>query len=168
MKIVILTVFDIFDILHLLINHHGGDTMRIRIRKFAGAGWLEAQGIEMSDLGRATADLLGDVFLGIYHIDSKPLRKAAWNQPLIVEVPIQTYLSTYDSDELTRLVVLSHDRLLRLEIKWHTRGWLLLRFSQRKDREGELWDRLPTLEAHAAMIRGYYGCEEAADALQAV
>ena len=47
--------------------------------RYAGAAWIRsALGRELSPLGAAVADLLGDVFAGIYHLDNADLRKVDW------------------------------------------------------------------------------------------
>lgn len=126
--------------------------------KYAGSGWITAlrNSGPISPLGTAAADLLGDVFLGIYHIDTRQLRQVDWSDPNCITVPINTSLCTVDFDHLTRLMVLAHDRMIRVDIQGKSRGWLLLLFHQRHSREGHMWERYPTLEDHAADLRKHY------------
>jgi len=68
-------------------------------------------------------------------------------------VPWYGDMETYDYDMLTRLVVMSHDRLLRAEVKPRHHWYLTLRFHRRKSRDGEFHERMPTLEDHVSAIR---------------
>jgi hypothetical protein len=126
--------------------------------QYAGSGWIVGlnKDANMSPLGVAVADLLGDVFLGIYHIDSKQLRAVDWSDAEYIEVPINASLCTVDFDHLTRLLVLAHDRMIRVDINGRARGWLLVKFHQRHSRTGQMSQRYPTLEDHAAALRAHY------------
>ena len=63
-------------------------------------------------------------------------------------------LSTYDGDELTRLVILAHDQCVRLEIGSSGPGRVRLMLSPRKDRVGSpMFERHPTLETHMESLR---------------
>ena len=132
-------------------------TEATQLRRYAGAGWIHAATKrDMSELGKAAADLMGDVFLGIYHIDTKQLRQVDWADPSYIVVPINSSLCTVDFDHLTRLMVLAHDRMMRVDIQGKSRGWLSVTITQRATRDGRLWDRCPTLEDHAAALRAAY------------
>lgn len=139
---------------HVRLGHGSGD-----MTQYAGSGWIAAleESKDMSPLGIDVANLLGDVFLGIYHIDSKKLRAVDWFNPEYIEVPINASLCTVDFDHLTRLLVLAHDRMIRVDINGLWRNWLLLKFHQRHTRTGERWQRYETLEDHAAVLRNHYG-----------
>ena len=123
-----------------------------------GAAWLKANfQCEMSPLGVAVADLLGDVWEGIYHLNNSGLQKADWSNKDTVAVTLRVELATIDADLLTRLVVLCHDRMLRLNIQGVGPGYLRFRFHQREKRNGRMYERYPTLEDHTTEIRAYYG-----------
>lgn len=128
-------------------------------QRYAGSEWIQSlrNAKPMSPLGVAVADLLGDVFLGIYHIETAELRQVDWSNATWIEVPINSALCTVDFDHLTRLMVLAHDRMIRVDIQGLERGWLLLLFHQRESRSGQMWARYPTLEDHAALLRSHYG-----------
>lgn len=130
-------------------------------QKYAGADWVASlkPTRPMSDLGRAAADLLGDVFLGIYHIDTKLFRQVDWSDEQCIFVPINSSLCTVDFDHLTRLMVLAHDRMLRVELKGRSRGWLSVGVWQRNSRTGSVWQRCPTLEEHAMQLRAHFNAE---------
>lgn len=60
---------------------------------------------------------------------------------------------TYDFNLLTRAVVLSHDRMIRLEIQPSGPGRLKIVLSKRHTREGDMSTRIPTIEDHIVAIR---------------
>ena len=57
------------------------------------------------------------------------------------------------------LVVLCHDRMLRMEINACNFRNVELVFHQRKERFGSVMTRMPFLETHIAIIRGDAGLE---------
>lgn len=125
-----------------------------------GATWIkDVFNVEMSPLGIQVAELLNDAFYGIYHLDRGKLAKVDWGDTYVVSVQIYASLSTYDNDNLTRLVVLSHDRCLRLTISARTVNTLELMFHQRQ-RGGSYSERLPTMEDHLTDIRRYHPAPE--------
>ena len=130
--------------------------------QYAGADWvkLSLKVDDMSPLGEQAADLLGDLFLGIYHMNTSSLRKADWsNQYMIrVQLPWKESISTYDGDLMTRMVVLSHDRLLRIDLEPINFYYMGIMISKRHGRSGEIFmsERMPSLESHISMIRSCY------------
>ena len=124
----------------------------------AGAEWVKSalKVADISPLGVEVADLLGDLFDGIYHLEEKALRRVKWSDPYIIEITIMAYGSwaTYDFDHLTRLVVLSHDRMIRASIQPCNFTHFKLMFHKRLTREGSIMERMPTMEDHVAQIRG--------------
>ena len=130
-------------------------------RKHAGAEWVASslRVADMSPLGVEVADLLGDVYDGIYHIQGRALGKVDWSNPycIVLVMPAIGALATYDSNRLTRLVVLSHDRMIRVSIEPCNPTHLRLMFHKRHTREGCMGERMPTLEDHVAGIRDFCG-----------
>lgn len=125
--------------------------------KYSGADWIEKSlKREMSPLGREVADVLGQVWKGIYHLE-KEVPKVNWNHPTWIEINIYGCLSTFDFSNLTELVVLCHDRVLRLEIRPCNMQYLKLVFHQRKNRDGSICERMPTMEDHMQSIRENIG-----------
>jgi hypothetical protein len=124
---------------------------------YAGADWI-ARLLEkdLSPLGREVADLLGDVFRGIYHLSHRALHKVEWSNPHCIRIVLGNYLATWDSNELTLLVVLSHDRMIRIELRGVGPGYTEITFHKRKTREGLLMERLPTMERHIKLIRNQF------------
>jgi hypothetical protein len=115
--------------------------------KYAGSEWIEESfKVEMSPLGREISDLLGDVFAGIYHLNHTSLFKVDWANDTWIEFVLNKTIATFDNNELTRLVILCHDRLIRCSIEGAAPGYLRLVFHKRKSRTGHLYDRHPTIE----------------------
>ena len=125
---------------------------------YSGSDWIKSslKITEMSPLGEAVADLLGQVYLGIYHLPTSSLRKVDWMNDTWVSIAILGPLCTVDGNGLTRLVVLAHDRLIRVEIDGAAPNYLRLTFHQRKSREGRLYDRCPTMVNHINLIWDHY------------
>ncbi len=124
---------------------------------YAGSDWIAKDlHIEPSPLGKKVADLLGDVFFGIYHINLSLLRKANWTNKDWITIVLYGSLTTVDSDELTRLVVLAHDKMLRMTVSSCSPKYLRLTFWERTIREGSITERCPTIEDHIKQIRACY------------
>jgi len=112
---------------------------------YAGSGWIEsATKQKLSPLGIKVADLLGDLFLGIYHIE-REISKVNWSDPHCIEINIQQDFSTFDYDRLTRLVFLAHWYSVRVQMTACNFRYIKLMFHNRK-REGFIYERHPTLE----------------------
>lgn len=62
-------------------------------------------------------------------------------------------LSTFDFDYLTRLVVMAHDRCIRVEIVPSGPRLIGIELHKRHAREGEMHRRHPTIEQAIARIR---------------
>lgn len=129
--------------------------------QYAGSDWIERslKVTNMSSLGKTAANLLGDVFLGIYHLNTHALRKVKWDDKWCIEFILGWHeLATVDSNELTRLVVLAHDRMLRVGIDPHTFHHIKISICQRTTREKDasFSERCPTLTDHINLIRDHY------------
>ena len=127
--------------------------------KYAGADWIE-QSLKisnMSELGKEAADMLGDLFAGIYHLPSVALRKVDWADDMCIRITLSAPMASYDGDTLTRLVVLSHDRMLRVDLGACNFNNMELLIHKRKSREGDnTYNRMPTMERHMEIIRSGY------------
>ena len=123
-----------------------------------GAAWLrQARITDISPLGEQAANLLGDLFSGLYHLDTA--LKVDWSNAHHIEVRVSGKgLATFDSNLLTRLVFLAHDRCLRVEVEPRSNWSLTLVFHQRQ-REGCTWQRHPTIEQALAEHRQWYPIE---------
>lgn len=122
--------------------------------KYSGSEWLVAQGKDMSPLGVKVADILGQAFLGIYHIEKIAL-KTDWFNKYWIEVTGLHSLSTFDNELLTVLVVLCHDECIRMNVEPAGSRNLRLIFHQRQ-RDGRISERMPTMEDHIESIRKNY------------
>lgn len=136
-------------------------------QQYAGANWIKSQsyGKNISPLGEVVANLLGDAWAGIYHLDNRLLAKTDWADTYYIRVQINDGIATFDGPLLTWLVVLAHDRLLRLQISAVCNGRLALEFHQRKSRTGGLGERMPTIEDHIDSIRKFHPAPVEAEAV---
>jgi hypothetical protein len=129
------------------------------MRKYAGADWLESNKKPMSDFGRTVADLVGDVALGIYHWPDSVMA-ADWTDSRAVTLKGHwAEFATHDGNELTRLVVLAHDRHIRVAVRGHGMNGMAITFHKR-EREGDFAQRHPTLEDAARNMRNVFGYPE--------
>lgn len=126
---------------------------------YAGSEWIRAamqrQGRTVSPFGAKIADLLGDLYLGIYHVQQEVLHKRVrWEETHHVEIVVRdSRFATFDSEALTRLVVLCHEYCVRCEVQAASRGYLRLWFSPRHGREGDVYARHPTIEQAVERVR---------------
>lgn len=124
------------------------------VERYAGSDWLLGRlrrhlGGEpkISPLGIVVADILGQVYRGIYHIDyGSTLTKPDWLDENFIEVNVAQGLATYDGNELTALVLAAHEVPVRLEINAGGPRRLKLGFSPRQRMALNLWARHPTIE----------------------
>lgn len=127
--------------------------------KFSGADWLKSvTKKEMSPFGEEVADLLGQVYAGIYHIQDEVLHpRAEWSNANRIEIVVYGDLSTYDFDILTKLVVLCHDHAIRFTVAPASNKHLRLLFHRRQRESKHISERHPTLEDAAQGIRERIG-----------
>lgn len=125
--------------------------------KFAGADWLVESlrpAKPPSKLGLLVADILGQVFRGLYHLDNgSTLRKPYWHAERYIEVNVYGSLATYDSDELTTLVLACHEQAVRLEIRSGGPHHVKLCFSPRVRGSTSLMERHPDIDEAVAVYR---------------
>lgn len=116
----------------------------------------------MGDEEWECAEFLADVYHGFHHIpgDLRPSGKSA----VCLEVD-HISLATFDFNEMTRIVVLSHDKCIRFgvsgprmeerEYEGHTyEAPVMTIVASKRQREGQMYQRHPTLEDATAEIRG--------------
>lgn len=106
---------------------------------------------EMTDNQRECYMLLVDLVHGEHHI-SGPVRTFGNG----IKATLYGGISTFDSEGLTRLVVLAHDRCIRAEIVSSNPCRIGLELFKRK-REGMRHERHPTMEDAIAMQRPKLG-----------
>ena len=101
----------------------------------------------MSDDQYECHQLLADIVGGFHHIQNK-VKKYAFG----IETSINSGWATYDFDQLTRLVVLAHDRAIRAEIS--SSGPRMFRLALwKRQRDGRMSERHPTMEKAIERIR---------------
>lgn len=138
---------------------------------YAGADWLQAQlairpipamhGCPISPLGVRVADLLGDLWRGFYHWH-REWRRVDWSHDRWIEVRISKNAldcSTWDGSGLTTLVLLCHQRCLRVTIDPAGSLYLRLTFFLRQ-RTGSTYERHPTIQEAIARFTQEYGAGE--------
>ena len=104
---------------------------KIKTTKYAGADWLMRRGkFGVSPFGIKVANVLGQTFLGIYHIDDAVLsKKVLWGGFLIICVTVPGELATYDCDLLSRLVFCCRAAEISVSIYGSFKGYTKLVFS---------------------------------------
>ena len=115
---------------------------------------------KISPFGESVADLLGDLFKGIYHIDRRVLSpKVKWDDSRSIDLIISGELATFDNNLLTNLVILAHCRCIRVSIEGCSSGYLKLVFSAR-DKDGQNWNRHPSIKELSADINNSHKTKE--------
>lgn len=117
-----------------------------RITNYAGATWVEQhmnKATSMSPFGRVVADIMGDLYYGIYHWDG--WKRTDWSKERYIRVIVSGDLSTFDFDGLTRLVLLAHALCVRVSVSPCNMQYLEIMFHPRT-REGYAYQRHPTME----------------------
>ena len=130
------------------------------LAEYAGSDWLKScyPDVEVSPLGERAADFLGLLFLGLYHLGNKRVRQTDWSRPDFFEIKLEKQLATYDFNELTRIVFLSHEMLLRVSIE-NTRGGLRMMLHSRKNESAHRWEQMPTIDEHIERLRCHYSTQ---------
>jgi hypothetical protein len=138
---------------------------------YAGAEWVQLQldarakrkkqqPVRLSEFGIAVADLLGDLEFGIYHIQAEVLHpRVEWDAKHHISVVLRdSNFCTFDSNHLTRLVILCHDRHVRCEVRAAAPRYIELFFTRRKRTHGgdgiAIWH--PTIEQAVETHRKYF------------
>jgi hypothetical protein len=131
--------------------------------QYAGADWVQdclaaqKRDVEMSEFGQRVADLLGELFHGIYHIHKSVMRDDVdWTDERAIEIRLGRGLSTIDSNNLTRLLFLCHDRAIRAEIGPSSNRYFSVLFTAREHDAEETWARHPTLEEAVGQWREHH------------
>ena len=97
---------------------------------YAGAGWLARQykDLEISKLGRDVADILGQVYSGLYHLDDRALfnkKRTDWanDSQIFVVVPGRLQMTGIDT-----LIMYCTERKVYVEIEGAAPNYMRLRF----------------------------------------
>jgi hypothetical protein len=106
----------------------------------------------MSDDQWECYQLLADLWHGFHHVHG---RVHEWGRGIKINT-WHTRLATYDFDGLTRLVLLAHDAMIRVEIIPSGPRLVGLTLHKRHAREGDMSERHPTIEDALATHRKYH------------
>ena len=99
----------------------------------------------VSELGKTVANILGYVGCGIYNCPISH-KRIDWTDEYCIVVNWSASLANWDFDNLTRLVLECHERLIRINIKGISPGRMQFLFHQRISRNGGIATRMPTIE----------------------
>lgn len=120
-----------------------------------GPEWIKAAfKTELSPLGKDVARLLHDLYSGIYHIQ-RECSRTNWTNDGYIEIVLRGCWCTFDDDKLTRLVFLAHDYGIRVQMDARSNGYIRIMF-HRREREGNLYRRHPSIETALAEWRKYH------------
>jgi len=126
-------------------------------REYYGKDW-------MSDEDWECAEFLAQFYQGFHHVPGE--FKRAGKASVSLEVN-QLSLATFDFNEMTRLVVLAHDKCIRFGVNGphmvereydgnvYEQATMMIVVSKRK-RGGSMFERHPTLDEAVAQIRKQY------------
>lgn len=106
---------------------------------------------EMTDDQRECYQLFCDLVYGEHHICGKVWARGfglKWNS-----TNLTGKLSTYDFNHLTRLVVMAHDRCIRVEVDALAPRIIEIIAFKRHKREGCMTERHPTIQEAIMQIR---------------
>jgi hypothetical protein len=124
--------------------------------------WLKAnyrklKDVEFSPLGVQVAQFLEEMW-GLHHLDGDRLKVMDWGNDHHLIYVHDRSMSTVDDANLTKLVVLAHQKMLRVCVSGYKPRHLELMFHQRSSRkiQGGLPYWCPTIEEHVASIVKYH------------
>ena len=122
--------------------------------------WVQAlkKDESMSALGKTVANILGYVGYGIYNCPISHNR-IDWTDDYCIVINWRHPLSNWDFDNLTRLVLECHERLVRIDLTGSAPGYIRMIFHQRKLREGNMSERMPTIEEMIERRKAAFGDE---------
>lgn len=127
-------------------------------KKQKAVDWLkhEYKG-EISELGGNVAWFL-DKMWGLHNLNRSSRRKVDWSNGTWIEIVIDKPLSTVDSAGLTRLVVIAHQMMLRVDLRGCGPGYVKLMFHQRtsRNREDGFYRWCPDIYDHVDMIARHH------------
>lgn len=125
--------------------------------------WVEANvGHPLSEFQRRAVDLLiAGLNTGPWNVPIK-WERVDWRFGGGVRFTLRkSSLATFDFDHLTRLVILAHDRCIRVGVEPRSFQYLAITMYPRKS-EGAMHDRHPTIEEAIARLRADRPSERAA------
>jgi hypothetical protein len=118
-----------------------------------GSEWVKLQHHKPSEFGCRVADLLGELMYGIYHLDYGALNRVNWaNETYIQLIDGYNHWGTFDSNYLTRLVLLAHKYGIKVSIASASPNYLRITFW--KINKHYLRSEHPTIEEAVASVFG--------------
>lgn len=116
--------------------------------------------VNLSPLGIDVANILAYVMGGLHHSDPKEMKRVEWSDTHSMAYRWYHEVATWDGWQLTALVLLAHDRNVRVSIRsCPTRNHIEIRFMRNTLAGAYGQVAHPTMEEHVARIREYYGHE---------
>ena len=94
--------------------------------------------------------LLCDLLGGEHHLVGRVARCGDG----IAYTALAFHAATFDNNQLTRLVVMAHDRCIRAELSPRSGRSMTLTLHKRAGRDGRMFERHPTMEVAVAAARG--------------
>lgn len=108
-----------------------------------------------SELGK-DVDWFLDTMWGLHNLNRTSLSKIDWENDTWICFTYNHYLSTFDGNDLTRLVVIAHQRMLRVSLKGVGPGYIQLMFHKRTTRTGNIYEKCPDILEHVNEIIKYH------------
>ena len=106
----------------------------------------------MSDDQYECCKLLADVVGGFHHIYT-PIRESGSDG---IETNICGSWASYDFDQLTKIIIMGFDRMIRIEISSCNMRYFKLRLHKRHKREGLIMEKIPRIEEYIEKIRAEF------------
>lgn len=111
----------------------------------------------LSALGSEVAQILSLILGGLHHADPKELNRVEWADEHSMEYRFFGEMATWDGWTLSALVVLAHDRNVRIAVRYTpTREHVAIRFMRPEFNTAEGMMGHPTIEETIARLRAYY------------
>ena len=111
----------------------------------------------MTDDQFECACLLADLFGGFHHMNCRKVEPSGNG---ISYLSAYASFASFDSDRLTKLVFLAHDRCVRVEIEPRAFRYLNITLYKRHLRLGRIFERHPTIEEALQLHRIYFPLPE--------
>ena len=120
--------------------------------------YLESVGIvEISELG-ANVALFIDRIWGLHNVSNASIKSPEWNNTHYIRFNLKKSLATIDGDSLTRIVVIAHKMMMRVQIEGISPGCVAIEFNPRKsrNRSDAFYKWCPEIAEHIAEIEKDY------------
>jgi len=114
--------------------------------KHSGADWVQRNlEQEMSPLGVKVANILGQTYLGIYHIDQEVLkRKRCWTCTNSISITIYGEMASYDASYLTLLILSCKALNVHVTLQGSFKRYIKLTFTEQDLSELSIHPTIPS------------------------